>query len=57
MPRRSSYTTTLKVRVIEFVDTNGNHVAIRHFGIDESNDLSNNLIKCPNQSELIEVVL
>ena len=31
MPRKSSYTTAVKLQVIEFADTHGNHGAAQHF--------------------------
>ena len=37
MPRKSSYTTAVKLQVIEFADTHGKYGAAWHFGINKSN--------------------
>ncbi len=37
MPRRSSYTATFKLTVVDYAEKHGKWPAARHFGIDESN--------------------
>ena len=36
MPKRLSYSTTFKLQVVDFGETNGNRSAARRFGVDKS---------------------
>ena len=63
MSKRLSYTTSIRLQVVDFAETNGNRSAARYFGVDESNVrlwgkyVNVNLTKCPSESVQIEAVL